>query len=172
MKKIRYTDTLVYYDGIQVFAARDEAGGRYVGVLMDFPDGIDRYAVVEISAESLHRLRAGAPDLRRLLVKESKDGGIWRRPATTSQSRWRSRSRVGQSQTYRRRTASCWACYLSWLFSRERSQVIAFERYLAKTSLRRQLVRPLGGAYEADGHAHVRKLLARSAGLAHGRTPM
>ena len=74
MKKIRHTDTLAYHDGIQVFMARDEAGARYVGMLMDSPDGVDRYAVVEVSAESLHRLRTDAPDLRSLLVAGSKDG--------------------------------------------------------------------------------------------------
>ena len=74
MKKIRHTDILVYDDGVQIFAARDEAGSRYVGVLMDSPDGADRYAVVEVSAARLESVRSESPDLRRLLFEESKDG--------------------------------------------------------------------------------------------------
>ena len=74
MKQIRHTGTLVYYDGVQVFSGRDVAGGRYIGVLADSRKGTDRYVVVEVSAERMERFRTGAPDLKALLVEESKDG--------------------------------------------------------------------------------------------------
>ena len=74
MKQIHHTGTLVYYDGVQVFEGLDVAGGRYIGVLADSSDTADRYVVVEVSAEHLKRFCTGAPDLKALLVEESKDG--------------------------------------------------------------------------------------------------
>ena len=74
MKQIRHTGTLVYYDGVQVFEGRDLAGGRYIGVLVDSREGTDRYVVVEVSAERMRGFSTGAPDLKALLIEESKDG--------------------------------------------------------------------------------------------------
>ena len=74
MKQIRHTGTLVYYNGTQVFEGRDVAGGRYIGVLADSRQDGARYVVVEVSTERLERFRTGAPDLKALLVEESKDG--------------------------------------------------------------------------------------------------
>ena len=73
MKKIHHTDTLVYYDGAQVFEARDFAGGCYIGVLIDSLDNADRYVVTGVSPEQLNSFRAGALDLRTLLVQGSED---------------------------------------------------------------------------------------------------
>ena len=53
MKTIRHTDTLAYHGGVQVFADRDDAGDHYIDVRTDSHGGIDRYAVVEFSAECL-----------------------------------------------------------------------------------------------------------------------
>ena len=74
MKQIRHTGTLVYYDGVQVFSGRDEAGARYIGVLADSSNSSDSYVVVEVSAERMHRFHTGAPDLKALLVEEARDG--------------------------------------------------------------------------------------------------
>ena len=75
MKKIIHTDTLVYYDGAQVFEGQDLAGGCYIGVLIDSLDNADHYVVAGVSAERMTRFRAGTLDLRSLLVEESR--GAW-----------------------------------------------------------------------------------------------
>ena len=74
IKKIHHTDTLVYHEGAQVFEGRDEAGGRYIGVLADSRDGVDSYVIVEVSAERLRAFHAEGPDLKSLLIEGSKDG--------------------------------------------------------------------------------------------------
>lgn len=73
MKKIHHIDTLVYYDGAQVFEGRDLAGGCYIGVLIDSLDRADRYVVTGVSLEQLNSFHAGALDLRTLLVQGSED---------------------------------------------------------------------------------------------------
>ncbi len=70
MKSIRHTKTLFYYDGPQVFEARDGIGGNYVGVMVE-PDGEqDRFLLKGVSPERLRRFRSGLVDLRELLVGE------------------------------------------------------------------------------------------------------
>ena len=83
MKSIRYTDTLFYYDGPQVFDACDAIGGHYVAVMVgpelhtgtvapsDGPS--DRYLVAGVAPERLRQFRAGAIDLRSLLVGSDED---------------------------------------------------------------------------------------------------
>ena len=65
MRTIRHHDTLFYYDGPQVFEARDAEGGHYVAVLT----GGDRYLVAKIAPARLRLLRSGNLDLRSLLVE-------------------------------------------------------------------------------------------------------
>ena len=78
MKSIRHTHTLFYYDGPQVFEARDAIGGHYVAVMLE-PDlhsetvtpsdgPGDRYLVAGVAPERLRQFRTGAIDLRSLLV--------------------------------------------------------------------------------------------------------
>ena len=74
MKPVRHTDTLVHYDGVQVFEGRDPAGGRYVGVMVDGGDGSDRYLVTGVASERLRRFRSGALDLRSMLLGAGRDG--------------------------------------------------------------------------------------------------
>lgn len=74
MKPVRHTDTLVHYDGVQVFEGRDSAGGRYVGVMVDGGDGADRYLVTGVASERLRRFRSGALDLRSMLLEAGRDG--------------------------------------------------------------------------------------------------
>ena len=69
MKTILHTATLLYYDGAQIFEGRDPMGGNYVAMLIDDADGVDTYAVVGVSPESLRRFRSGAIDLKSLMLE-------------------------------------------------------------------------------------------------------
>ena len=69
MKTILHTATLLYYDGVQIFEGRDLIGGHYVATLIDDANGADVYAVVGVSPESLRRFRAGAIDLKSLMLE-------------------------------------------------------------------------------------------------------
>jgi hypothetical protein len=71
MKTIRHTATLFYYDGSQVFEARDAIGGHYVAVMVEPQDGLDRYLVAGVEPERLRQFRAGLLDLRSLLVERA-----------------------------------------------------------------------------------------------------
>ena len=75
MKTIKHTDTLVYYDGVQVFVGRDTVGGRYyVGAMIDSVGDADRYLVVAVATEGLRRFCAGGIDLRSLLLESAAKG--------------------------------------------------------------------------------------------------
>ncbi|MBI4569902.1 MAG: hypothetical protein HY719_16035 [Planctomycetes bacterium] len=69
MKTIRHHATLCYYDGVQVFEARDEIGGHYVAVLAESGALEDRYLVVGVEPERLRQFRSGTLDLRSLFLK-------------------------------------------------------------------------------------------------------
>ena len=69
MKTVRHTTTLFYYDGPQVFEARDSIGGHYVGVMVEPLNGQDQYLVAGVEPERLRQFRAGLLDLRTLLTE-------------------------------------------------------------------------------------------------------
>lgn len=69
MKTIRHTSTLFYYEGPQVFEARDAIGGHYVAVMVEPKDELDRYLVAGVAPERLRQFRAGIMDLRSLLAE-------------------------------------------------------------------------------------------------------
>ena len=73
MKKIRHNQTLVYYDGAQVFEGRDLTGGCFIGVLIDSLDSAGHYVVAGVSPGYLNSFRAGALDLKTLLIEGAKD---------------------------------------------------------------------------------------------------
>lgn len=83
MKSIRHTNTLFYYNGPQVFEARDAIGSHYVAVMAGpephsgtaAPSGGpgERYLVARVAPERLRQFRAGAIDLRSLLVGSDED---------------------------------------------------------------------------------------------------
>ena len=75
MKSVNYTNTLVYYDGVQVFAAQDSDGARYVGVMVESTDEADSYLVVAADPGLLRRFYEGDLDLRTLLLESS--GESW-----------------------------------------------------------------------------------------------
>ena len=53
MKTINHTNTLVYYDGVQVFAGQDAVGDHYVGAMIDTVGDADRYLVVAVASDLL-----------------------------------------------------------------------------------------------------------------------
>ena len=69
MRSITHKATLFWYDGPQVFEARDAIGGHYVGVAVEEPPGVSRHLVVGAPPERLRRLRAGSLDLRTFLME-------------------------------------------------------------------------------------------------------
>ena len=75
MKTITLTEILEYYDGIQVFAARDPAGGHYVADLIGTEGVYDRYSVIGVRPQRLAAFKAGKVDLRTLMLEAP--GGEW-----------------------------------------------------------------------------------------------
>lgn len=73
MKPIWFHDTLDYYDGIEIFEARDRIGGNYIGVLIGSEGDHDQFLVAGVIPESLREFRAGQLDLRSLLLEASED---------------------------------------------------------------------------------------------------
>ena len=74
MKTIKHAKTLVFYDGAQVFAGQDAAGGIYIGAMIDAVGDADRYLVVATAPDPLRRFYAGELDLRTLLLESSASG--------------------------------------------------------------------------------------------------
>ena len=74
MTTIKHTQTLVYYDGVQVFAGQDAEGNNYIGAMIDTVGDADRYLVVATAPDPLRRFYAGDLDLRTLLLESSVDG--------------------------------------------------------------------------------------------------
>ena len=73
MKTIRYINTLFYYDGPQVFEARDSIGGHYVAVMVETDHANERYFVAGVAPEQLRQFRSGMLDLRSLLIESDKE---------------------------------------------------------------------------------------------------
>ena len=75
MKTIKLTEVLDYYDGIEVFAARDAGGSPYIALAIDSAGGFGRYVVTGAVPERLQQFRSGGLDLRTLLLEAP--GGDW-----------------------------------------------------------------------------------------------
>ena len=73
MKTIRHTNTLFYYDGPQVFEARDSIGGHYVAVMVGSDSLNERCLVAGIAPERLRQFRTGVLDLRSLLIESDEE---------------------------------------------------------------------------------------------------
>jgi hypothetical protein len=73
MKTIRPTTTLFYYDGPQVFEARDAIGGHYVAVMVEPVNGQHQYLVAGVDPERLRQFRTGTLDLRSLLAEAGEE---------------------------------------------------------------------------------------------------
>lgn len=74
MIRIEPNRTLAYCDGVRVFEGRDSIGGHYVGVWIETAADAERYLVAGVAPERLWAFRAGAVDLRALLL-DARDGG-------------------------------------------------------------------------------------------------
>ena len=74
MTTIKHTQTLVYYDGVQVFAGQDVDGDNYIGAMIDTVGDAGRYLVVAAAPDPLRRFYAGELDLRTLLLESSASG--------------------------------------------------------------------------------------------------
>lgn len=86
MKTIRHTTTLYYYDGPQVFEARDAIGGHYVGVMVPSVEGRERYVIAGVEPERLRQFRIGTLDLRALLLERSESSWFLASQATVSEA--------------------------------------------------------------------------------------
>lgn len=75
MKTIYPTAILDYYDGVQVFEARDAIGGHYIASAIKPEGHYLRYLVTGARPERLCELRTGQLDLRTLLLEAP--GGKW-----------------------------------------------------------------------------------------------
>ena len=73
MKRIQYFKTLFYYDGPQVFEARDAIGGHYVAVMAQSETTCDKYLVAGVPPEKLRDFRSGLLDLKSMLIEAGKD---------------------------------------------------------------------------------------------------
>lgn len=71
---IRYSETLDYCDGVQLFAAVDGVGRRYIAVLVATRAASDRYLVAPCAMPQLRRFQSGAIDLKTLLRQSAKAG--------------------------------------------------------------------------------------------------
>ena len=69
MTTIRYTRTLFYYDGIQLFQATDAIGGHYVAMMIDASGHGNRHLVVGVAPSELHRFCSGQLDLCSLMLQ-------------------------------------------------------------------------------------------------------
>ena len=74
MKTVKHTNTIVYYDGVRVFAGQDAVGDHYVGAMIDTAGDADRYLVVAVAADPRRQFYAGELDLRALILESSADG--------------------------------------------------------------------------------------------------
>jgi hypothetical protein len=74
MKTIRHHATLFYYDGPQVFEARDTIGGHYLALLTENLEGRARYLAVGVSPGRLREFRLGSTDLRTVLLAGADEG--------------------------------------------------------------------------------------------------
>jgi hypothetical protein len=86
VKTIRHTTTLYYYDGPQVFEARDAIGGHYVGVMIQPVEGKERYVIAGVEPERLRQFRIGTLDLRALLLERPESSWFLASPAVTRES--------------------------------------------------------------------------------------
>ena len=68
---LSYTKTLDYYDGIQLFEAKDPIGGHYIATLISTEGGHDRYLVVGCEPALVHSLKVGVIDLRSLIQQSA-----------------------------------------------------------------------------------------------------
>ena len=73
-KQITYERTIEYYEGIQLFEARDPIGGTYVASYLGPDEAADKYLLVGCEPEKLRQFRNGSIDLKTLMGMSAKHG--------------------------------------------------------------------------------------------------
>ena len=73
-KQITYERTIEYYEGIQLFEARDPIGGTYVASYLGSDGPADKYLLVGCEPEKLGQFRNGSIDLKTLMGMSAKHG--------------------------------------------------------------------------------------------------
>ena len=72
--EIHYARTLEYYDGIQLFEAKDAIGGTYIAALLETGSDGDVYLLVGCEPQELRLFRNGGTDLRSLMTRSAVHG--------------------------------------------------------------------------------------------------
>ena len=88
MNTITLIEVLEYYDGIQMFAARDTTGVNYVCDMIESAGDFDLYAVAAVCPNRLNDFRTGQVDLRTLLLNPQVENGTSQWPKAPSTSLW------------------------------------------------------------------------------------
>ena len=73
MRKLTYRDSLVFYDGLQVFIAEDQFATKYVCTLIEQTEAYDKYLCSPVSNSRLTSLLEGALELREIYVNPESD---------------------------------------------------------------------------------------------------
>jgi len=73
---LRYSDTLLYYDGVQLFSAADGGGQDYVCLLVECDIAKDKYLCVPISPAQLGELCQGELDVRQAFSIVKRNGAF------------------------------------------------------------------------------------------------
>ena len=73
MKHISHHSTLFYYDGPQVFEARDAIGGHYIATSCCDDNDVEYYIVAGVEPDRLRQFRIGQIDLLALLLERPTD---------------------------------------------------------------------------------------------------
>ena len=74
MIKIKYKDTLDYYDGILSFSALDDEGNKYFAHLYDHYQYSSQYTVVKVNDEDWKLYENREIDMRDMMVKSLENG--------------------------------------------------------------------------------------------------
>lgn len=75
MISVQLLETLVYYDGVELFVAEDAVRTRYLCLLFEQGQDVDKYIAVALSRERLRQFRLGEVDL--LTVLTSRELPTW-----------------------------------------------------------------------------------------------
>lgn len=67
MRFLSHVETLLFYDGPELFVGRDQLGTSYVCVLVELNEETDKYLCVPVSPSRLNHLRTGDLDLREMV---------------------------------------------------------------------------------------------------------
>jgi hypothetical protein len=68
MKFLRYDRTILFFENVQIFEARDAIGGHYLCLLTKEEQASDEYIAVGISPEKMRLLKTGEFDLRTVII--------------------------------------------------------------------------------------------------------